>query len=502
MGQKRRLTVTLGGLALVAGLFMTVATPAAATKPPTFFGAAPGSVTCSLSAKVSLSPPLTNTGGGTNPSTISAKLSGCTPSEGAITITNAKATGSYAASPYSCVTMAFTGVPVTLSISWKAKLNGTVSGTTYAGKATFLQTSLSGNNVTGSFADTGTSGAIVSDMLTSSPAKCSSPSGLKKIAFSGTIVLGSVTTSTVSCCLAPPETPDIHLLEPAYYLADPSLVSTSPTTAEAYATNCIARYQCTIDGNSDNIPSYSFDTTAFTYGPVHDALPTPPSWYGGSDYLWAPSVRFIDGQYLMVFSASPAGGGGNCVGMATSSDALTFTPVDSFELCDSYFIVDPYLFVNPNDGTVWLYYSDENGNQTGTIEAQQLSADGMSLEGSPTAILSYSQVSSLNPSEGSAAYLENPAFVADPDYGYGYDLLDSLGTWNDTDTYATIEVPCSSDDGGCQPSQGQLVMGPAYGDDPGSASLLSDGSPAGNVMIWDQWINGARVDFAGPTTAY
>jgi hypothetical protein len=68
-------------------------------------------------------------------------------------------------------------------------------------------------------------------------------------------------------------------------------------------------------------------------------------------------------------------------------------------------------------------------------------------------------------------------------------------------TYETIEVPCSSDSGGCQPSDGEVVLGPSYGDDPGSATLLQDSSPTENLMVWDQWIDGKRMDFVGPTSA-
>ena len=67
--------------------------------------------------------------------------------------------------------------------------------------------------------------------------------------------------------------------------------------------------------------------------------------------------------------------------------------------------------------------------------------------------------------------------------------------------YATIEVTCTSETGECQPSAGLVMMGPGYGDDPGSASLLDDSSPTGNTMIWDVWINGNRMDFIGPMSA-
>ena len=33
-------------------------------------------------------------------------------------------------------------------------------------------------------------------------------------------------------------------------------------------------------------------------------------------------------------------------------------------------------------------------------------------------------------------------------------------------------------------------MGPDYGDDPGSAAIMNDSSPTGNLIVWDQSING------------
>lgn len=180
---------------------MATASPVAArTRAPKFSGAAPGSVTCSVSAKVSFSPPLTNKGGGTSSSAISAKLSSCSPSNHAITIKSAKATGSFVTSPYSCVTMASTGAAATLSISWKANLNGTVSGTTYAGKATFPQTRMSGITDTGSFAGDASLSLPVPGSDTSG---CTSKKGIKKLTLSGTMTLGTSGSSP------PPPSPGV-----------------------------------------------------------------------------------------------------------------------------------------------------------------------------------------------------------------------------------------------------------------------------------------------------
>ena len=188
--RSRRALVTVAvasaSLTLVASVLSSGA--AAASKAPKFSGPAPGSITCSVSAKVGFSPPLTHTGGGTSPSSIKAKLSACSPSNPAITIKAAKATGSFAMSPYSCVTMAATGAAPTLSVSWKANVNGTIGGTTYAGKASLTQTTVSGTSDTGSFAGTA---ALSLPVPTSAGSGCGSKSGIKKLTLTGTVTLGS-----------------------------------------------------------------------------------------------------------------------------------------------------------------------------------------------------------------------------------------------------------------------------------------------------------------------
>ena len=510
--------------ALIAiGGSIVSATPGYA-KSPKFKGAASGWTSCNLQLTVKFSPPLTTLGGGTHASKVKGTVSSCTSSDPSVQITSAKISGSFSHSPLTCSSTSTGTASASLTFKWKGDFDGTVGGTTYSGAAKFDASTVSfggeqfDKRVTSTFAAADaialpgsadaatTSGSFAGSALyiadlTGSLSACSS-GGLKSLTLGGTFVGGSMTSTPVSCCLAPPGTPNITAVEPGYNLADPAITELSPTEAEAYATDCSVWVACEVDGQSDNVPSYSVSLSNDAYGSLHDALPTPPSWWGGARFIWAPTVRYIDGQYLMSFSASPSAGGGNCLGMATSSDGLTFAPVNSFELCvSSGGLFDPQFFVNPNDGTVWLYYSDEDGAGSGDIEAQELSADGMSFVGSPTTLLSYSQVSSLNHNEGTNAYLENPAFVADPGNGYGFDLLDSLGTWNGTGTYETIEVPCSSDSGGCQPSQGQVVTGSSYGDDPGSAALLQDSSAAGNLMIWDQWVDGVRTDFIGTTSA-
>ena len=183
----------LSGLAaILSALVVTlaVASPVAAhtPRPPKFSGAAPGSVSCAITGKVSFSPALTHTGGGTNPSSVKAKLSSCTASNRAVTIKSAKVTGSFSKSPLSCVTLASTAASSTLTVAWKGNLAGSVGGTSYAGTAKFTSTKVSGGSSTGSFA--GASRLTVnvpSDLAT----LCAATRGAKKATVTGTLTVGT-----------------------------------------------------------------------------------------------------------------------------------------------------------------------------------------------------------------------------------------------------------------------------------------------------------------------
>jgi hypothetical protein len=79
---------------------------------------------------VSFSPALTHSGGGTNPSAVKGALSGCTPSDSAVTITKGTVTGSFSSSPLSCLSNTTTGASPTLNVVWKGTVDGIVGGTT------------------------------------------------------------------------------------------------------------------------------------------------------------------------------------------------------------------------------------------------------------------------------------------------------------------------------------------------------------------------------------
>ncbi len=179
-------------LLAVMGMVIT-ATPATAKTPtpPKYAGAAPGSVTCSLFAKVSFSPPLTKSGGGTDPSAVKGTLSGCSSTNSAVTITKGKVIGSFASSPLSCATTSTTGASASLTIAWKGSVNGVVGGITYAGKATFTATTVIAGSATGSFSGGATTRVTAPSNLAT---LCDAKKGIKKLALTGTFTTAASPT--------------------------------------------------------------------------------------------------------------------------------------------------------------------------------------------------------------------------------------------------------------------------------------------------------------------
>ncbi len=310
----------------------------------------------------------------------------------------------------------------------------------------------------------------------------------------------------LSGCLVADQDPKLTLL---HNQADPAAITLSGGRLGMLSTN-----GTNANGNFQHVPSWCYvlstqQASCLSNGATHETLPTPPSWWGGPGFIWAPTVRLVNGRWLMMFSASPKPSGGvqpaNCIGAATSSTWNgTYTPVNSLKWCDPadpnhVGWLDPSLFLH--GGKVWLYYSKQwtIGSATGSeIVAQQLSADGLSKVGAPALILTWGEVMGLNPdSNGTHGFVENPAMVADP-YN-NFDLLVSVGTW-DNPGYNTIEVPCFSPNSTCLPNDGGLLpldQNSLVGT--GGASLANDNSPNGNYIVFHGWPNGP---FSGSRTPW
>jgi beta-xylosidase len=157
----------------------------------------------------------------------------------------------------------------------------------------------------------------------------------------------------------------------------------------AYATN----------GNNINIQA-ARSTDLVHWEVLGDALPELPDWavqkFG---WAWAPEVFSpSEEQYVMYFTARFAIGfdGTQCIGVATSEDpAGPFTssnPEPFICQTDRGGSIDPSSFVDAEGQRYVLWKND--GNSSGYqvwLSIQQVSADGLTLQGEPHQLLTVDQ---------------------------------------------------------------------------------------------------------------
>jgi hypothetical protein len=295
-------------------------------------------------------------------------------------------------------------------------------------------------------------------------------------------------------CLVPPSSANTKYMYSGDG-PDPAWVPIYYGVAEVYMTDSY------VNGGSAfyHIPSYITPIpNPHATGSMIEALPTLPTLTSGD--TWAPTVRLIGGQYVMLFSESVAGRA-NCIGWATSAAGNPFTPVNSLYWCSanpSIGFLDPDLFVTPS-GAVWMIYSQQGAALSSVggsqLVAHQLIASGLGIPvgSSDYTLVTYDQVASFTSDPGPNHEIENPSMTSD-DYN-GQDLTFSLGTWTSNATELTGEIPCLSPNGNCIPGDGAAIM---KGD--GGASAVSDGSPSSNWLIWHTFSGSNRVEYGGSTT--
>ncbi len=172
----QRLVVALALGAVVLTLMPVSASAKTAGQVP---GA--GSVSCSLSATLRFSPPLTRTGGGSRPTKLTTKLSSCTTYGGQAAVPRGWFQGHFAESPISCVSLAPTGAPVTGSTRWA---NGSENGR----RVRFENSPIRNNDIPqGSFVGTT---RVVLNFSESLVSLCSSGRSIKSASVTGTFTLG------------------------------------------------------------------------------------------------------------------------------------------------------------------------------------------------------------------------------------------------------------------------------------------------------------------------
>lgn len=240
-------------------------------------------------------------------------------------------------------------------------------------------------------------------------------------------------------------TPDATATEPtvgrpAVYAGDfpdPALVR-DDLTYYAYGTNVTD-----VTGSWLNVPTLVSDDLEHWRGPV-DALPTVGSWTEGqSGLVWAPAVQRFGAEWVMYYSARSLELDRMCIGRATSS-APTGPFVDSWSsplVCQADLggSIDPSTFTDGSGETRLLWKSDGNCcGQPVSLWSQPLTTDGLSLSGSPTALLDA-------PGGWDGSLIEGPAVVA----ASGSDwLLYSGGNWK-TAEYSTGYASCPDPSSTC-----------------------------------------------------
>jgi hypothetical protein len=212
-------------------------------------------------------------------------------------------------------------------------------------------------------------------------------------------------------------------------------------------------------------------------GPT-DVLPNLPGWAHGG-LTWAPDVQKVAGGWALYFSALLRGVGPNthCIGSAFApSPAGPFVPAAFPLICQLAHrgSIDARVFVEADGQLVMQWKSEDNANPsvpgpdqdgfTG-IYAQDLSADGKKLLGTPVKIFSPSE-----PWE--STIVEAPDMIE----AWGTYWLFFSGNWFNSTSYGIGVAACQGPLGPCTDSDPAPFLGSNWqGLGPGEESLSEYG---------------------------
>lgn len=140
-----------------------------------------------------------------------------------------------------------------------------------------------------------------------------------------------------------------------------------------------------------NVPTWESDDLV-TWTKTPDAMPTLPSWAAQErDLTWAPDVVELNGRWVLFFSSRYAGTDLHCIGHGVADTAIG--PYETFDepiVCelDEGGSIDPMVFVDENDDPWLLWKVDANAiGRRSELRSQPLSADGTTLLGEPSTLL-------------------------------------------------------------------------------------------------------------------
>jgi len=166
---------------------------------------------------------------------------------------------------------------------------------------------------------------------------------------------------------------------------DPDVLKVGDTYY-AYATN----------SGGTNIQTAT-STDLVSWQPIGEALPALPGWAEGG-FTWAPEVTSWDGNnsFVMYFTARDAASDKQCIGAATSDKPEgPFTGVgDTALICqvDEGGSIDASSFLDEDGRRYLLWKNDGNCcGYTTYIYLQEVSEDGLQLQGEPARLISNDQ---------------------------------------------------------------------------------------------------------------
>lgn len=202
-----------------------------------------------------------------------------------------------------------------------------------------------------------------------------------------------------------------------------------------------------------------------------------PSW--AVQDFWAPEIHIVGSHYVVYFAARGSDGM-LAVGAASATSALgPFTDIGAPLIHDaSMGLIDPSEINAPN-GPYVLWKEDGNAIGKPTpINAQPLAADGLSLTGSSTTLIT-------NDQSWEGAVTEAPFMV---NHGGTYYLFYSGNSYANS-TYAVGVAQAGSPTGPFTKASGPILVTGGAWVGPGHCSVLD--TPAGDTaIIYAAWVEG------------
>lgn len=211
-----------------------------------------------------------------------------------------------------------------------------------------------------------------------------------------------------------------------------------------------------------------------------DSLGPLPAW-SDPGRVWAPSVWYLGGHYVMYYTTDVAALDRQCVSVATSRvPSGPFLDLSTAPLvCHPWLggSIDPYPYLDAS-GAPWLAWKAQGVSRSvpAAIYTQRLTPDGTALAGPAQRLLTVSQ-----PWEGHT--VEAPAMVR---YGGTYFLFYSGNDWW-TSRYAEGFAVCSGPAGPCRkPLAYPLWSSHRLESGPGSAAVFSP-APGRWELAFHSW---------------